>query len=261
MRAARAARIPSRIRLGLTAIQEDTAPVKQQHRHRCQSAHEDRRDEEHRHRVPGRSVVGQWQQQHLHQRNGDEFQTIRIGTAQAQTFIARINTASVSDAQAMTATTTGHLGAIKSFALGGEQIMCSRHETAAVFLTAYTAGSTVVMLGGHLKGEAAMFLADVLEGVQGRRGRVGTFSAFVVLPALVLFAYASPADPVWIAGIHDAADLDDAVQAAMSLESQVQEGLYIISPVLAIEGIMPRTGSARYPANSRGTEERGPPKS
>ena len=50
------------------------------------------------------------------QGNGDEFQTIRIGTAQGQTFIAGINTATVSDAQVMVDTSTGQLGTITSSA-------------------------------------------------------------------------------------------------------------------------------------------------
>ena len=35
----------------------------------------------------------------------------------------------------------------------------------------------------------------------------------VVLLALVPLAYVSPPDPLWIAGIYDAADADDVVQA------------------------------------------------
>src|SRR5262249_10568507 len=47
---------------------------------------------------------------------GDESQTIRIGTAQAQTFIAGINAASVSDAQVMIDIFTGQLGIVTSSA-------------------------------------------------------------------------------------------------------------------------------------------------
>src|SRR5215813_10224282 len=50
------------------------------------------------------------------QGNGDESQTIRIGTAQGQTFIAGINTATVSDAQVMVDTSTGQRGTITSSA-------------------------------------------------------------------------------------------------------------------------------------------------
>jgi len=53
---------------------------------------------------------------------GDEFQTIRIGTAQSQTFIAGIKTASVGDAQVMVDTTTGQLGIVTSSARYKEDI-------------------------------------------------------------------------------------------------------------------------------------------
>jgi hypothetical protein len=45
---------------------------------------------------------------------GDEFQTIRIGTAQAQTFIAGIGTASVNGAPVEIDTATGQLGVVTS---------------------------------------------------------------------------------------------------------------------------------------------------
>jgi hypothetical protein len=47
---------------------------------------------------------------------GDESQTIRIGTAQTQTFIAGINAAGVSDATVMVDTVTGQLGIVTSSA-------------------------------------------------------------------------------------------------------------------------------------------------
>jgi hypothetical protein len=61
---------------------------------------------------------------------GAESQTIRIGTAQAQTFIAGINTASVGDAQVMIDTTTGQLGIVTSSARYKRNIetMASRSE-------------------------------------------------------------------------------------------------------------------------------------
>jgi len=50
------------------------------------------------------------------QGNGDEFQTIRIGTAQSQTFIAGINGAIVSGTTVEIDTTTGQLGVVPSSA-------------------------------------------------------------------------------------------------------------------------------------------------
>jgi hypothetical protein len=54
---------------------------------------------------------------------------------------------------------------------------------------------------------------------------------FGCLAVLVPLAYASPADPLWIAGIYDAADNDDVVVAAASLESLAQEAPLVVSPV------------------------------
>jgi Chaperone of endosialidase len=61
---------------------------------------------------------------------GDGSQTIRIGTAQTQTFIAGINAASVGDAQVMVDTTTGQLGIVTSSARYKQDIetMASRTE-------------------------------------------------------------------------------------------------------------------------------------
>jgi hypothetical protein len=50
------------------------------------------------------------------QGNGNESQTIRVGTAQTSTFIAGINAASVSGATVMIDTTTGQLGLVTSSA-------------------------------------------------------------------------------------------------------------------------------------------------
>jgi hypothetical protein len=57
--------------------------------------------------------------------------------------------------------------------------------------------------------------------------RWATAWALLVLPALVSLvplAHASPVDQSWIAGIYDAADFDDAVLAATSLDSSVGGG-------------------------------------
>jgi hypothetical protein len=42
------------------------------------------------------------------------------------------------------------------------------------------------------------------------------------LLALVPLAHASPPDPVWVAGIYDAADFDEVVSAATALESSAE---------------------------------------
>src|SRR5262249_36335717 len=60
---------------------------------------------------------------------GDESQTIRIGTAQAQTFIAGINAATVGDAQVMVDTTTGQLGVVTSSARYKQDIEAMAHRS------------------------------------------------------------------------------------------------------------------------------------
>ena len=71
--------------------------------------------------------------------------------------------------------------------------------------------------------------------------------ALLVLPALISLvplAHASPVDPSWIAGIYDAADFDDAVLAATSLDSSVGTGPCYSLLVLAIGA--PRSSTKFY---------------
>jgi len=84
----------------------------QQHRHRCQGPQEEHGHQECRYRVPGRGVLDCRQQQHGNQGAGDESQTIRIGTAQNQTFMAGIAGTPIvgNGATVMIDTVTGQLG-------------------------------------------------------------------------------------------------------------------------------------------------------
>src|SRR5262245_60492519 len=61
-----------------------------------------------------------------------------------------------------------------------------------------------------------MSLARVLVGVRCGRGRVCILGVLPVVLVLGPLAHASPPDPVWIAGIYDDADYDDAVVAVVS---------------------------------------------
>jgi len=54
------------------------------------------------------------------------------------------------------------------------------------------------------------------DGVRSKPNRVCAFGLLLVAVALVPLAYASPPDPVWIAGIYDCADLDDTIEAIIS---------------------------------------------
>lgn len=68
--------------------------------------------------------------------------------------------------------------------------------------------------------------------LHGRRpGRLLVLALFGCMAVLVPLAYASPADPLWIAGIYDAADDDDVVVAAVSLESLAQDTPLVAGPV------------------------------
>lgn len=59
-------------------------------------------------------------------------------------------------------------------------------------------------------------------------------AVFGCLAVLVPLAYASPPDPLWIAGIYDAADDDDVVVAAGSLESLAHEAPPVVGPVAIV---------------------------
>jgi len=83
----------------------------------------------------------------------------------------------------------------------------------------------------------------------------------IVLLALVPIAHASPPDPLWIPGIYDASDLDDALVVVTSLENQIHEGPSVVPPsslvarVLLVEhpvapAVIPRTTPARAPPTS-----------
>jgi|SRR5215472_128598 len=106
-----------------------------------------------------------------------------------------------------------------------------------------------------------MFLPHVLASARSGPGRLGALCSFLVLLSVVPLADARPPDPVWIAGIYDGADFDDAAQAATSLESQVQSTLYVLSPVLVTVGIMLGTYSGFRFAIPCSTRARAPPKS
>ena len=79
-----------------------------------------------------------------------------------------------------------------------------------------------------------MSLNWVLGGVHVRPGRACALAVIFFLVGLVPAAYVSQPDPLWIPGIYDGADGDDAIQAATSLESRVQEHLCVVSPASII---------------------------
>jgi hypothetical protein len=80
-----------------------------------------------------------------------------------------------------------------------------------------------------------------------RQRRSATVWALLVLPALVSLvplAHASPLDPSWIAGIYDAADFDDAVLAATTLDGSVGGSPSYV--ILASDFAAPQSPVNRY---------------
>jgi hypothetical protein len=101
----------------------------------------------------------------------------------------------------------------------------------------------------------------LVDRADGRWGRVCVLLLLAFLVVLVPLAAASPPDPLWIGGIYDAADSDDAVLAATSLEYRVEEKLPVVSPVSMVVGVT-LAGSLVIPfAIRRSTQARAPPRS
>lgn len=95
----------------------------------------------------------------------------------------------------------------------------------------------------------------------GGCGRLCVLAVLVVLCVLVPFAYASPPDPLWIRGIYDAADTDDAILAATSLDNRVEEEPGVGRPAWMVEDTVLAVGSIVCSADSRKAQSRAPPES
>lgn len=67
-----------------------------------------------------------------------------------------------------------------------------------------------------------MPFARVLAGVRGGRDRACALGLLLVLTALVPLADASPPDSLWLAGIYDDADFDEAIVAVVSVAAVVE---------------------------------------
>ncbi len=73
--------------------------------------------------------------------------------------------------------------------------------------------------------------AGVRAGVRAARRRVCALDLLLVLVAPAPLANASPPDPLWIAGIYDDADFDDAVAAILSESAVVETVVLLRRPV------------------------------
>jgi hypothetical protein len=95
--------------------------------------------------------------------------------------------------------------------------------------------------------------------VRGRSGRAWSMALLAALVAVVPLAHASPTDPLWIAGIYDAADADDLVVAATSLESSVESDLFGVLRVSIVAAGPLTAGPAILGATLRSVQARAPP--
>src|SRR5262249_9076244 len=122
------------------------------------------------------------------QGNGDELQTIRIGTAQAQTFIAGINTASVSDAQVMIDTSTRRLGIVTSSARYKQDIETMANRSEALLklrpVTFYYKGDTAAVSHyGLIAEEVAAVYPELV--TRTAAGEVQTVKYHELIPMLL----------------------------------------------------------------------------
>jgi hypothetical protein len=81
----------------------------------------------------------------------------------------------------------------------------------------------------------------------------------LVLVALLPFAYASPPDPVWLAGIYDVGDSDDVILVATSLESLGAERCEIFSQDSRVSRVSPSVTSRLLDVSLRSPQTRAPP--
>ena len=84
-----------------------------------------------------------------------------------------------------------------------------------------------------------MSLALVAARLRSAQGGAYVFSVLFALLALVPLAHASPPDSVWIAGMYDDADLDDAVVAVVSAS-----GLVVVASVASVMPAKVAAGTA-----------------
>src|SRR5215510_7391638 len=106
-----------------------------------------------------------------------------------------------------------------------------------------------------------MSLNRVLGGIHGRPGRACALGFIFILVGLVPAAYVSQPDPLWIPGIYDGADGDDAIQAATSLESRVEEHFRVVSPASIIAHVAQTARPVLASTPLRGGDARSPPAS
>jgi hypothetical protein len=97
--------------------------------------------------------------------------------------------------------------------------------------------------------------------VVGTRTRLCSLAILLVLLALQPLAESGLTDPLWVAGVYDAADADDAILLVTSMAGQVEGNLHLAR----IPYFLSSAFSSSWPVNAtavpRRLQARAPPKS
>ena len=107
--------------------------------------------------------------------------------------------------------------------------------------------------------------AALVDHVGGRRGRLCLKRCLILallacLGGLVALGHASPLDPVWLPGIYDSADYDDAVAVLTDTAAVANSRLLASDPARLVVRRVPFTSaSARAAASLLGFHLRSPP--
>jgi len=104
-----------------------------------------------------------------------------------------------------------------------------------------------------------VILAHALGGPRVWRRRCYVFGLLFALLALAPLANASPPDPLWIAGIYDAADFDDVILAITWLESRIGNNIDIAPKLGPAPDVVVATHSRMSGTTLRGVHARAPP--
>jgi hypothetical protein len=102
--------------------------------------------------------------------------------------------------------------------------------------------------------------ARVLAGVRDGPGRVCALVLLLALLALAPLAKASPPDPLWIAGIYDDADFDEAIVAVILVAGVVETVVLLRRPTdIAAGEVRPHATLLRAAGPSSTFSIRAPP--
>jgi len=104
-----------------------------------------------------------------------------------------------------------------------------------------------------------MTLAHAFDGTHVWRRRCYVSGLLFVLLAVAPLANASPPDPLWIAGIYDAADFDDVIVAITWLESRIGNTIDIEPKLGPAPDVVVASHPGMVGTTVRGVQARAPP--